>query len=339
MRFRQYLKDHWILFLCLFFAMLLISCLLLIMRLSGEGILFINLLVWMFLLIAILIDFIRKKKFYDNVMHHLETLDKKYLLHELLEPPHFAEGDILCEVLYQCNKSMADEVSVYRNHSKEYREYIETWVHEIKTPIASASLVYENNKTPATQSMYEEILNIENFVEQSLYYARSSYVEKDYAIKSCNLKDMVATTLKQHSKQLIENKTAIEMKQLDVTVFTDSKWVQFILGQLILNATKYQSPKRPLRLTFAAEKEAQHVSLLIQDNGSGIAEQDIGRVFEQGFTGENGRNFAKSTGMGLFICKKLCGKLGLSISLDSVLGQGTTVTITFPVGNMHLLED
>ena len=171
MRFRQYLKDHWILFLCLFFAMLLISCLLLIMRLSGEGILFINLLVWMFLLIAILIDFIRKKKFYDNVMHNLETLDKKYLLHELLDPPHFAEGDILCEVLYQCNKSMADEVSVYRNHSKEYREYIETWVHEIKTPIASASLVYENNKTPATQSMYEEILNIENFVEQSLYYA------------------------------------------------------------------------------------------------------------------------------------------------------------------------
>ena len=160
MRFRQYLKDHWILFLCLFFAMLLISCLLLIMRLSGEGILFINLLVWMFLLIAILIDFIRKKKFYDNVMHNLETLDKKYLLHELLDPPHFAEGDILCEVLYQCNKSMADEVSVYRNHSKEYREYIETWVHEIKTPIASASLVYENNKTPATQSMYEEILNI-----------------------------------------------------------------------------------------------------------------------------------------------------------------------------------
>ena len=104
------------------------------MRLSGEGILFINLLVWMFLLIAILIDFIRKKKFYDNVMHNLETLDKKYLLHELLDPPHFAEGDILCEVLYQCNKSMADEVSVYRNHSKEYREYIETWVHEIKTP-------------------------------------------------------------------------------------------------------------------------------------------------------------------------------------------------------------
>ena len=176
-------------------------------------------------------------------------------------------------------------------------------------------------------------------MEQSLYYARSNYVEKDYAIKSCNLKDMVATTLKQHSKQLIENKTAIEMKQLDVTVFTDSKWVQFILGQLVLNAIKYQSPKRPLRLTFTAEKEAQHVSLLIQDNGSGIAEQDIGRVFEQGFTGENGRNFAKSTGMGLFICKKLCGKLGLSISLDSVLGQGTTVTITFPVGNMHLLED
>ncbi len=339
MKFRQYLKDHWILFLCIFFAMLLISCLLMIMRLSAEGILFINLLVWLFVLIAILIDFMRKKKFYDNVFFNLETLDKKYVLHELLDPPRFAEGDILCEVLYQCSKAMADEVAVYKNHSREYREYIETWVHEIKTPIASASLVYENNKTPVTQSMYEEILHIENFVEQSLYYARSNYVEKDYAIKACSLKEMVGTALKQHAKQLIENKTVIEMKQLDHTVFSDSKWVQFILGQLILNSVKYQSPRRPLRLAFTAEKQAQHIALHIRDNGIGIAKQDLGRVFEQGFTGENGRNFAKSTGMGLFICKKLCGKLGLSIALDSVQGEGVTVTITFPVGNMHLPED
>lgn len=221
MRFRQYLKDHWILFLCLFFAMLLISCLLLIMRLSGEGILFINLLVWMFLLIAILIDFIRKKKFYDNVMHNLETLDKKYLLHELLDPPHLRKETSYAKYCINAINPWQMKCLFTETIPKEYREYIETWVHEIKTPIASASLVYENNKTPATQSMYEEILNIENFVEQSLYYARSNYVEKDYAIKSCNLKDMVATTLKQHSKQLIENKTAIEMKQLDVTVFTE----------------------------------------------------------------------------------------------------------------------
>ena len=145
----------------------------------------------------------------------------------------FLIAEEINKIIKALSRDMHENVKHYREIQEEYREYIETWVHEIKTPIASASLVYENNKTPATQSMYEEILNIENFVEQSLYYARCNYVEKDYAIKSCNLKDMVATTLKQHSKQLIENKTAIEMKQLDVTVFTDSKWVQFILGQLI----------------------------------------------------------------------------------------------------------
>lgn len=339
MKLHQYLKDQLILFVCLFFAMLFVSVLLLTMRLSGAGIIFINALILLFLFTAFIIDFIRKKKFYDHLYRRLETLDKKYLLHELLDVPNFTDGDIICDVLYQCNKAMTDEVAFYKRNEKEYREYIETWVHEIKTPIASASLIYENNKTPVTQSMYEEVLRIENYVEQSLYYARSNYVEKDYAIKECNLKILVSSTLKQHSKQLIEHKTMINMNQLDYAVFSDSKWIQFIIGQIILNAIKYQSPERALQLTFSAVKGEQHVALCIQDNGCGIVEQDIGRVFEQGFTGENGRTFAKSTGMGLFICKKLCDKLDLRISLSSAYGTGTMVTITFPVGNMHLLED
>ncbi len=337
MKLGQYLKDRLIFIICLFFAMLLMSILLWTLRLSIAGVIFINCLILFFLLIAVTIDFIRRKRFYDGVFQRLKDLDQKYLLHELLDFPHFTEGDILCNVLYQCNKSMTDKIAVYEHNTKNYREYIETWVHEIKTPIASASLIYENNPSQVTRSIYEELLRIENYVEQSLFYARSNYVEKDYLIKKYKLKTIVSNILKQHAKSLIEHKTIVSMRQLDFTVWTDQKWIQFILGQLILNAVKYQSPHRPLHLTFSAVKNLQSVTLSITDNGIGIMEQDIPRVFEQGFTGENGRAFAKSTGMGLFICKKLCDKLDLKFGIDSKLNKGTTFTITFPIGNMHLL--
>ena len=339
MKFGQYIKGRRFSLLCMLLALALINGLLVALRLSMVGILFIDVIAAVCLLTAVLTDFIRRKRFYDKALFHLEALDKKYLLHEMLSPPQFAEGELLCGVLYECSKAMADEVLVYKNRSKDYREYIEAWVHEIKTPIACAALICENHKTPATKSLQEEIAKIENFVEQALYYARSNYVEKDYSVLPCNLRDLVSNALKLHAKQLIENKTVIEMRQLNHTVYTDDKWVQFMLGQILLNAMKYQSPKRPLHLTFTTRKKAQQISLLINDNGSGIVPQDLGRVFEQGFTGENGRKFAKSTGMGLFICKKLCDKLGLSISLNSVLGEGTTVSITFPVGNLHTLQE
>ena len=207
------------------------------------------------LLIAILIDFIRKKKFYDNVMHNLETLDKKYLLHELLDPhilrkeTSYAKCCINAINPWQM-KYLFTEIIPKNIENISKHGYMKL-KHRLPRHLWSTKII----KHLPHKACMKKFLNIENFVEQSLYYARSNYVEKDYAIKPCNLKDMVATTLKQHSKQLIENKTAIEMNRLDVTVFTDSKWVQFILGQLILNAIKYQSPKRPLRLTFTAKKK------------------------------------------------------------------------------------
>lgn len=339
MKLTEYIRDRSIWIICLLLAGLLISCLLLALRLSVQGIVLVNVILGAFVLSAGVIDFMRRKKFYDQLFAQLEGLDHKYLLAELADEPGFAEGELMCRILRACNKSMADEVGLYRNRSREYREYIEQWVHEIKTPIACAALIYENNKTPATQSMFEELVHIENYVEQSLYYARSNYVEKDYAIQACDLQQTVLNALKQHAKQLIEHKTAVELNVPETTVYTDAKWVQFILGQLVLNALKYQAEQRPLKLTFFAEKKPQQIDLHIRDNGCGIPEQDVPRVFEQGFTGENGRRFAKSTGMGLFICKQLCNKLGLGIALTAAPEQGTEVVLTFPVGKLHTLEE
>jgi signal transduction histidine kinase len=283
--------------------------------------------------VAMAFDYYKKRTFYKAVQSRLEGLDQKFLLSEMVEHPEFFEGDFLCDVLQDCNKSMNDQVAEYRHAMQDYREYIETWVHEIKTPIASAALLYENNKNEVTQSMRDELLKIDGFVEQALYYSRSNTVEKDYAIKKCNLQTLVNSAVKKHARTLIQNKIAIETQDLDCTVFTDVKWTDFILGQIISNSIKYKNANA--KLTFSAEKSSNGIILYITDNGIGIPPQDVEKVFEKGFTGENGRKYTKSTGIGLYLCKKLCQKLGLGIALLSTQNVGTTVKITFPISEMH----
>lgn len=226
----------------------------------------------------------------------------------------------------------------YRRASNDYREYIETWVHEVKTPIASSRLMIENNKNEVTRSLETEISRIEGYVEQALFYTRSNSVEKDYIIKKVNLKEMISSCVKKNARALIESRISVQMQDLEEDVFTDAKWIDFIVGQILSNSIKYRRDQDP-QIKIFAEKKENSIRLSICDNGIGIPPQDIRRVFEKGFTGENGRRFTRSTGMGLYLCKKLCEKLGLSISLTSQVGQGTLIEILFPKSKMFLLEN
>lgn len=282
------------------------------------------------------LEFVRKCRYYDDVLSKLDGLDKKYLLSEIIGKPVFLDGAILYETLRETNKDMNDEIAKYKAASQEYREYIETWVHEVKTPIASSKLIIENNKNSVTQSIGEEISKIELFVEQALFYSRSNSVEKDYIIKEISLRDVVNGAVKRNAKELINNHVNVELHDLDYDVFCDAKWVGFILEQLIVNAVKYRG-KQPRVMVFA-EEHPNNICLYVRDNGIGISEKDVPRVFDKGFTGENGRIYGASTGIGLYLCRKLCGKLGLKISLTSVLGQGTTIEIVFPKGKMMMLS-
>ncbi|NLG93634.1 MAG: HAMP domain-containing histidine kinase, partial [Clostridiales bacterium] len=145
---------------------------------------------------ALGMEYFQKKTFYNELFQHLEKLDKKYLLSELLDEPSFLEGKILYEVEKTTNKAMNDEIARYRLASREYREYIETWVHEVKTPISSSKLIIENNRNEITLNLNEELSKIENYVEQALFYSRSNSVEKDYVIKKTTLKELVNSSLK-----------------------------------------------------------------------------------------------------------------------------------------------
>lgn len=336
MSVKNYLRGKLLFLLFLLCAMGFTSILLHVLKLNRYTIGFIDGTYLLAIFAAAAFDYYKKRNFYKAVQMRLDKLDQKFLLSEMVEHPDFFEGDFLCDVLQECNKSMNDQVAQYRHAMQDYREYIETWVHEIKTPIASASLLYENNKNEVTQSMHDELLKIDGFVEQALYYCRSNTVEKDYAIKKCNLLTLVNSVVKKHARQLIENKITIEKQDLDAVVFTDSKWTDFILGQILSNFVKYkrENPK----LTFSAEKSSNGVTLYITDNGIGIPQQDVERVFEKGFTGENGHLYTRSTGIGLYLCKKLCKKLGLGISLSSEQNIGTTVKVTFPISEMHGLN-
>ncbi len=192
-------------------------------------------------------------------------------------------------------------------------------------------MIIENNKNEVTKSIAEELQKIENYIEQALYYARSNTVEKDYYIRKVKLKEIVNESIKKNKNVLIQEKILIDIHNLDLEVRTDNKWIVFILNQIIANSIKYKSQDRKLQLEIYAKQGIENVILYIKDNGIAIKEGEITKVFEKGFTGTNGRlSNKKSTGIGLYLCKKLCDKLGIAIEIDSVFGEGTKVKLIFP---------
>ena len=284
--------------------------------------------------IGVGIEYFTKKKFYQNLEDTLARLDDKYLISEIIKTPSFTEGEILKTVLDITNKSMLEKVNAYKHMQEDYKEYIELWIHEIKIPIATSKLIVENNKNPTTKSIDEELDKVENYIEQALYYARSHTVEKDYYIKKVPLRDIVGDSIKKHKNTLVHEKVSVHVHDLEPEVHTDSKWIVFILGQLLQNSCKYQKPDGNLEIEIYAKPGKENVVLYVRDTGIGIPEGELARVFDKGFTGTNGRIIGKkSTGIGLYLCKNLCCKLGIAIELRSVEGEGTEIRLIFPKGS------
>lgn len=285
--------------------------------------------------ISLSIEYYNKKTFYNKLEKNLQDLNEKYLISEIIETTNFIEGKILKEVIQDVDKSMIENVNKYKKIQEEYKEYIELWIHEIKIPIATSKMIIENNKSEAGKSIDEELDKVEDYIEQALYYARSNTVEKDYIIGKVELREIVNTAVIKNKNLLITNKVNLDLHGLDRWVYTDSKWMVFILNQIIQNAVKYGKNENS-KLEIFAEEEKEKVILFVKDNGIGIKSSEICRVFEKGFTGENGRIIGKkSTGIGLYLCKKLCEKLEIGLELESEKGVGTKVAITFPMGSYN----
>lgn len=227
------------------------------------------LIVYVFVLV---VEFIKKKKFYTAIKESLLELDEKYLIAETIDNPSFLDGKILKNILVETDKSMIEHVNKYKYLQEEYKEYIELWIHEIKTPIAAGKLIAQNNKNEVTKSIDEELDKIEYYVEQALYYARSNTVEKDYCITKCNLQDIVNSVIKRNKDALINNKIKINIEDTNEIVYTDSKWIAFILNQIITNCIKY-SKQENAEININVETKKARVILEIKDNGIGIKKE------------------------------------------------------------------
>ena len=226
---------------------------------------------------------------------------------------------------------MIENVNKYKFLMNDYKEYIELWIHEIKIPIATSKMIIQNNKNSVTRNIDEELDKVEGYIEQALFYARSNITNKDYFIRKYNLVKIINECIKKNKNIIIQDKISLELHDLELDVFTDNKWTIFILTQVINNCIKYMKEEKNKKIEIFARQNAQNVVLYIVDNGIGIEEGEISRVFDKGFTGTNGRiKNRKSTGIGLYLCKKLCNKLGMGIEISSEKDVGTEVRIVFP---------
>jgi len=217
----------------------------------------------------------------------------------------------------------ADKLAVSGEMSRRYADlvdYYTTWVHQVKTPIAAMRLLLQQDAdTPENRELSDELQRIEQYVEMVLGYLRLDSDETDYVIREYDLDDIVRQAVRAYASQFIRKKIRLEYEPFSCRVLTDEKWLLFAVEQVLSNALKYTKTGS----VFITLEESK--TLCIRDTGIGIAPEDLPRVFEKGYTGYNGRADKKATGIGLYLCRRILGKLGHTISIESQLGRGTAV--------------
>lgn len=314
-------------------AMVGLALLLLLGGMNGDSVALILLLWALVAALWLVRGYVLRKRQLEALLELARQLPEAYLLGEVMPAPTRADDQVFYHLLRQAGRSMLEQVSAVERERKEYKTYIQQWVHECKTPIAAGKLLCENHPSPLSQDLLPLWEAMDHYTEQALFYARSEHPEKDYLIREIPLFSPVHQALAQNKYLLLQHQARVEVEETDDTVFSDEKWLAFLLGQLIENAVKYRHPDRPLALTFSADHGPGTVTLTLRDNGLGILPEDLPRIFDQGFTGRNGRRAGQNaTGLGLFLCQKLCRKLDLALTPQSS-PAGTAMTITFRVND------
>lgn len=210
----------------------------------------------------------------------------------------------------------------------DMNDYYSMWAHQVKVPISAMRLLLQNRseENAETRLLSEELFKIEQYIDMVLYYQRLESISSDFLFKRHELYDIVKQTLKKYALLFINSRLSLDLREFSCVAVTDEKWLQFALGQVISNALKY-TPRGGISIYL--EKTAERANLVIEDTGIGIRPEDLPRIFERGYTGYNGRLDKKSTGIGLYLCKRILDKLSHTIAVASEVGKGTKVTIGF----------
>ncbi len=333
MKFGRYVIEHWYWPVGLIILIISIDIFLMTIKGSFYLILYVTAALMLCFFVCLYLDYLRLKKIFEGTKRIMDGLPKKYLIPEVMKETDTQEGKQFHDILSDAEVSMCDNVAGYKRNLEEYKEYIETWVHEVKIPIATSKMIIENhNSDPVGSTDIDvEIGRIEGYVEQALFYSRSAEVEKDYFIKNVDIAGIIRDCIKNRKKTLISMRAVMDIHDMEPEkpVKSDGKWLTFIIGQIIDNSIKYAGEDEKLKLSVYLTEDDGETLLHIRDNGCGIKKAELGRVFDKGFTGTNGRAGKASTGLGLYLCKKLCRRLEHDMEIYSEEGAGTEVIIRF----------
>lgn len=334
MSFITFLEEKILYILFQLFFLVLVSFLLF---LSGVDSLYIFLMIFIYAVFQmgfLWLSYRNKCRKNQRIVEMTDNLQEAYYISEILQKPKDLENQAYYYALKRACKAMNDKISALTEEQVEYQEYVESFAHEIKIPIGALSLTFDNARD---YSLKKETDKIFQLVEQMLYYARSENTEKDYFVKELSLDEMMHHVLLKFRYVLLEEKVTLDIHDMENTVYTDEKWLQFILSQILQNAVKYMN-KEEKRLVIYSVSHDGNISLVMEDNGCGIKQSELSRVFEKGFTGSN-RKKTNATGMGLYLAKKLSDRLGLRLQIDSEERKYTRVTIFFPKGSVHSFSE
>lgn len=283
-----------------------------------EAVLYAGGLCLLLLLAVLAADFCRslaRRRRYEEIFRNLP------LLPEDLPAARTVEEADLQEILKELGRRMEAALTEWENWRQESMDYYTTWVHQIKTPISVMRMTLEGEDTEEHRELSAELFRIEQYVEMVLSYLRLDSDSSDYVFQEYDLDSIIRQAVHKYAPLFVRKKLRLSYEPVNVKVLTDEKWLLFILEQILSNSIKY-TQEGSVSITLTPDKV-----LNISDTGIGIAPEDLPRIFEKGFTGYNGRSDKKSTGLGLYLCKKAAGRLSHKISVQSKPGAGTVVSI------------
>lgn len=269
-------------------------------------------------LVVGIVGFVKFKTFTDT----LENLKTKISVSvdELPEPAGLITNDYteLLKILWQAKQESDFE---YSSHYKDLVDYYTIWAHQIKTPIQAMRLILQTSDEDTTP-LELELMRIEQYVDMVLTYLKLDSNSSDLHVRTMEIDPIIKAAVRKNAKSFIAKKISLQYDECNISALTDDKWLQFAIEQILSNSLKYTSEGGTVSIYKSSD-----TAISIKDTGMGIAKEDLPRVLERGFTGYNGREDKKATGIGLFLCYEVLKKIGHTISIESEVGVGTTVTI------------
>ncbi len=308
--FLKYLRSRWGV-LCLFFLFLILCTVTYsLYGLPPEAVLYPMLLCLLLLVCAGIIDYVRIRRLYDEIRHSGSVP---------------VSDDLLLNEARQLVRRLNDDLTALHTSDEaaynDMKDYYTVWAHQIKTPIASMKLMLKDEDTPLSRQLSSELSRTEQYVDMAMAYMRLESESTDFVFKEYPLDDILRSCIRKTAPEFILRRLTLDYTPTEAALVTDKKWLSFVIDQLLSNALKY-TKEGGIRIYTEGN------TLCIADTGIGIAASDLPRIFEKGYTGFNGRTDPSASGIGLYLCRKICHRLNIEITAESRIGMGTTVKLT-----------